>query len=206
MRRVPFASRCESGIVALRGLSPVHLQGRVASVLGLSVEVAGLSQLSVGDRIALQARGGVEVPAEIVGFRGRTVQAMPFGSVDGLGQGSVARASARSAPASLPVGDGWIGRVIDPLGRPLDGRGALTGGATRRPVRASPPDATRRARLGPRLDLGVRVLNTFAAVRGSASACSPGRAWGSPPCWQCWRAIRPATWPFSLSSGSGGGR
>jgi flagellum-specific ATP synthase len=62
------------------------------------------------------------------------------------------------------VSDGWIGRVIDPLGQPMDGRGRLPPGPAR-PVRAAPPPATRRARLGPRLDLGVRVLNAFTTCR-----------------------------------------
>ena len=67
--------------------------------------------------------------------------------------------------ATLPVGNGWIGRVIDPLGRPLDGKGALPRGRSAHPVRANPPDATRRARLGARIDLGVRALDLFATCR-----------------------------------------
>jgi flagellum-specific ATP synthase len=55
--------------------------------------------------------------------------------------------------------------VIDPLGRPLDGRGPLPPGPVARPVRAAAPNAARRARLGPRLDLGVRALNLFATCR-----------------------------------------
>ncbi len=66
-------------------------------------------------------------------------------------------ASRRATPGSA--------RVIDPAGQPLDGRGALPRGDQPRPVRANPPEATSRARLGPRLDLGVRVLNTFATCR-----------------------------------------
>jgi flagellum-specific ATP synthase len=55
--------------------------------------------------------------------------------------------------------------VIDPMGLPLDGLGALPPGTTSRPVRAGPPPANHRARLGPRLDLGVAVLNSFATCR-----------------------------------------
>ncbi|HTW28794.1 MAG TPA: FliI/YscN family ATPase, partial [Acetobacteraceae bacterium] len=65
----------------------------------------------------------------------------------------------------LAVSDRWLGRVIDPVGRPMDGRGPLPPGSEPRPVRAAPPDATTRARLGERLDLGVRVLNGFATCR-----------------------------------------
>jgi flagellum-specific ATP synthase len=55
--------------------------------------------------------------------------------------------------------------VLDPLGRPLDGHGALPPGAVPRPIRVAAPEATARARLGPRLDLGVRALNCFATCR-----------------------------------------
>jgi flagellum-specific ATP synthase len=64
----------------------------------------------------------------------------------------------------LHIGHGWLGRVVDPLGRPLDGKGVLPRGVKRQ-VRAGPPDAISRARLGPRLDLGVRALNLFTTCR-----------------------------------------
>jgi len=59
----------------------------------------------------------------------------------------------------------WLGRVIDPLGRPADGGPALPPGPMPMMLRAAPPSATRRARLGPPIDLGVRVLNCFATCR-----------------------------------------
>jgi flagellum-specific ATP synthase len=55
--------------------------------------------------------------------------------------------------------------VLDPLGRPLDGHGPLPSGSDARLVRGPPPDATQRARLGPRLDLSVRALNCFTTCR-----------------------------------------
>jgi flagellum-specific ATP synthase len=68
-------------------------------------------------------------------------------------------------PACLFVDESWLGRVIDPLGRPIDGKGLLRPGPLPRPVRAAPPEAGTRARLGPRLDLGVRALDAFATCR-----------------------------------------
>jgi len=170
MRQSPLAERAAIALATLHGLPTVRLEGCIAGVAGLAVEVGGLSHhLSVGDRIALMSRAGAAVPAEIVGFRGGLAQAMPFGPADGLGPGGTALAAlpAPGAPqgATLAVADGWIGRIIDPLGRPLDGRGPLPRGPQPLPVRAAPPLATRRARLGERLDLGVRVLNTFATCR-----------------------------------------
>ncbi len=153
----------------LTGVIPATLQGRVVNVAGLSVDVAGLAaQASIGDRLSLTARDGRSVLGEVVGFRGALARIMAFDSLDGVGPGGSAimpltpnlPRGARLAPC-----DGWLGRVIDPIGQPLDRRGVLPQGARARLVRASPPEATQRARLGPRLDLGVRVLNTFTTCR-----------------------------------------
>jgi flagellum-specific ATP synthase len=94
---------------------------------------------------------------------------MPFGALSGLGPGSAARFRPSTAGepngGTLSVSDDWLGRVLDPLGRPLDKRGPLPPGPLARRMHASPPEATQRARLGPRLDLGVRALNCFATCR-----------------------------------------
>ncbi len=163
----------------LHDIAPIRLEGRVTGLSGLVVDIDGLNgYVSVGDRLSLAARSGQEIPAEVVGFRQGRAQAMPFGALDGLGPGSAAilrgepaRASASDVAFSfggggtLAVADAWLGRVLDPLGRPLDGHGPLLAGPLGRRVRSAPPDATQRARLGPRLDLGVRALNSFATCR-----------------------------------------
>jgi flagellum-specific ATP synthase len=165
---VTLAERCDIARREIAAIPVATLNGRVTSVSGLAVEIAGFSHhLSVGDRLVLRGRGG-PIAAEIIGFRGAAAHAMTFGAADGLGPGSDAVAPIRpgmvAEAASLSVCDGWIGRVIDPLGQPIDGRGALPRGPARA-VRAAPPPATSRARLGPRLDLGVRVLNLFTTCR-----------------------------------------
>jgi flagellum-specific ATP synthase len=159
---------CAEALGAIQAIVPAHLEGRVTALSGLSVEVAGLSAfLALGDRIVLRGRSGDDITAEIVGFRNGAAQAMTYGSADGLGPGAIARAAigeGRSIGPMLAVSDQWVGRIIDPLGKPLDGRPLPRGGVSRS-VRATPPPATSRARLGPRLDLGVRVLNTFVTCR-----------------------------------------
>jgi flagellum-specific ATP synthase len=152
---------CRAG---LGELDSARLEGVLVGVSGLAVEVAGLTGVaSVGDRIALATRGGGGILAEIVGFRGGLAQALPFAAADGLGPGGKAIVLGRGG--SLAVDDAWLGRVIDPLGHPLDRRGRLPPGPIRRPVRAAAPAATRRARLGPRIELGIRALDLFATCR-----------------------------------------
>lgn len=148
----------------MRSLSPVQIQGRVAGIAGLMVDVDGLDGLvSIGDRLLLSGRSSRRIEAEIVGFRDGRAQAMPFATLDGIGPGHAAMVQTDSG--ALHVSDAWLGRVIDPLGHPADGRGALPAEGTARPIMAAPPPATDRARLGPRLDLGVRALNCFVTCR-----------------------------------------
>ena len=139
--------------------------GHISGCTSEGIEVAGLSPLlAIGDRIKLQDRALSTVTAEIVGFHGVSARAMPLGILAGLGPGAPALLTVPSTPPGLCVSDGWLGRVIDPLGAPLDGKGALPPGIPR-PVRAAPPPAATRARLGPRIGLGVRVLDFFTTCR-----------------------------------------
>nr|WP_294520006.1 FliI/YscN family ATPase [uncultured Rhodopila sp.] len=149
----------------LRRMETSRHAGTVTHLLGLRVDIAGLNgTAAIADRLVLEARDGRGIPAEVIGFSGDALQAMAFGPLDGLAHGARARL-VNQYSGMLDVAPSWLGRVIDPLGAPLDGNGILLGGPTLRPTRTAPPDATLRARLGPRIDLGVRALNCFATCR-----------------------------------------
>ncbi len=165
MKRGFLAGRLRACTGALRDIAAFAPEGRVVSVTGLAVDVEGLAGLlAVGDRLELSGRAGRPIPAEVVGFGPRAARAMPFEAVDGIGPGNLVRRCAGNG-GTFAVSNEWLGRVIDPLGRPVDGKGALPPGRTPRPIRAKPPEATGRTRLGPRLDLGVRALDCFATCR-----------------------------------------
>ncbi|MBN8897132.1 MAG: flagellum-specific ATP synthase FliI [Rhodospirillales bacterium] len=165
MIRTSFADRAAACATLLTDLPDHVVKGRITGVSGLVVDVAGLcGHTAMGDELHLPRRDGGEMPAEIVGFRGGLAQAMPFGDLHGVGPGHTVRVGRRHGTA-LPVSDAWCGRVVDPLGRPIDGRGALRPGRSLRTIRAAPPEATQRARLGEPLDLGIRALNCFATTR-----------------------------------------
>jgi flagellum-specific ATP synthase len=140
-------------------VSAVEAYGRVVGVNGLVAEVAGPVHLfGVGSRLSVDAAAG-SVLCEIVGFRDDRALVLAFGRLDGVRLGSRAALAPHEATAR-PSG-AWLGRVIDALGRPIDGRGPLPAAAHGRPLRASPPPAHARRRVGGPLDLGVRALNTF---------------------------------------------
>ena len=147
-------------------LTSTHVVGRVVGASGLAVDIDGLSaNVGIGDRIVLHTSRQERVISEVVGFRGGVCKVMAYAPAEGLGLGSEARVTLPAFPASLAVDDSWIGRVIDPLGSPLDGKGPLGRGPIARPVHAIPPEAITRARLGPRIDLGVIALNLFTTCR-----------------------------------------
>lgn len=144
-------------------IAEFRLYGRVTAVLGMMVEVGGVDRaLSIGDRLHLQARGGKRVSCEIVGFKDGRALAMPFGALDGIGIGSRAEIS-DAAPVIFPH-EGWLGRVVNAMGEPVDGKGPLGDGPLGCPIKTQPPAAHTRRRVGEKLDLGVRTINTFMSV------------------------------------------
>jgi flagellum-specific ATP synthase len=158
-----IAARMDAARSALRDLRPFEILGRVSGIAGLALELEGpTGHLSIGDRVWITPRRGPDIQAEAVGFHGGITRAMTFGTLDGIGPGATVRVG---EAAQLAVSDDWLGRVIDPLGRPLDGKGKLLAGERRVPVRRPPPNAALRARLGPRIDLGIKALNGFATCR-----------------------------------------
>ena len=137
-----------------------YFYGRVTAVQGLMVEVGGVQRaISVGGRCHLQARNGKVVICEIIGFRNDCALLMPFGSLDGVGIGSKAEL-ADAAPVIYPD-TAWLGRVVNAMGEPIDGGPPLPIGRVPYLLRNSPPPAHQRRRVGGKLDLGVRSLNTF---------------------------------------------
>ncbi|MBX7199767.1 MAG: flagellar protein export ATPase FliI [Rhodospirillaceae bacterium] len=139
---------------------PTHqVFGKVAGVQGLLIEVSGVHHLSVGDRCNVIARDGRVVVCEVVGFREGRALVMPFGPLEGIGLGCRAEV-AEAAPAIYP-NESWLGRVVNAMAKPVDGGGPLGAGAQAYPIKAPPPPAHTRKRVGGKLDLGVRALNTF---------------------------------------------
>jgi flagellum-specific ATP synthase len=144
----------------LTGLSPYRFFGRVTAIQGMLVEIGGVERhLTIGSRCLISASGTRVVPCEVVGFREGRALAMPLGTLDGIGLGCRAEV-AESQPSVFPT-TGWLGRVVNALGEPVDGKGPLPQGHIPALLRNSPPSAHQRQRLGGKMDLGVRAINSF---------------------------------------------
>ncbi|HEY2836684.1 MAG TPA: flagellar protein export ATPase FliI [Rhizomicrobium sp.] len=135
--------------------------GRVARIEGLGVEITGaVGAVTLGGQVRLSIGNGKKISCEVIGFRDGRALVMPLGPLEGIALG--ARADFEDKPASIYPSRSWLGRVLNGFGEPMDGRGPLPQGKIAYPLRASPPLATVRGRVGAKLDLGVRALNAFA--------------------------------------------
>lgn len=139
--------------------SALKYQGRVAQVVGLSIEAEGL-RLPLGEICHLYPErataGASRITAEVVGFRDDRLILMPFAETHGVRPGTAVFPSGRSF--AVPVGEELLGRVIDGLARPIDGKGPLNTSRTARISDSSPSPLGRQLIRTP-LATGVRALD-----------------------------------------------
>ena len=145
----------------IEGIPTLTRFGRVARIEGLAVEVTGAQgAVSLGGQCRITIGNNKKIPCEVVGFRDGRALVMPLGPLDGISLG--ARADFEDRPVSIYPSKAWLGRVVDGFGQPMDGKGPLPQGTAPYALKAPPPDAMRRGRVGRKLDLGIRALNAFA--------------------------------------------
>ncbi|HYG86941.1 MAG TPA: flagellar protein export ATPase FliI [Azospirillum sp.] len=138
-------------------------RGEVRTATGMTLEVDGLQRvLAVGDKCYAVTRGGERVLCETVGFRNGRSLLMAFDNIDGVTEGCTTVTD--DAAFTLRPGLGWLGRVVNALGQPVDGLGPLRNGEHCRPLRNAPPAACQRRRVGAKLDTGVRAIDAFVPV------------------------------------------
>jgi flagellum-specific ATP synthase len=140
---------------ALGDLDLFRPAGLVTRAVGLAVEAVGLAA-SIGDLCQIVQEDGTTLSVEVVGFRDDALLLMPLGELHGVRPGS--HVIHARQPARVPAGPGLLGRVLDALGNPIDGRGPLRDVAWRLPHTA-PPAALDRPRIGTIITTGVRALD-----------------------------------------------
>jgi len=146
----------------IRGTETIRPVGRVANLVGMVVEIAGLAA-PVGALCRIEVgRNRAPILCEAIGFRDDTLLVMPLGKAEGIAAGQPA--TLISTRLSVPVGDGLLGRIVDGLGRPLDGGPPLTG-APHAPLDGGRvPAALTRRRTGKILPTGLRAIDAVLTV------------------------------------------
>jgi type III secretion protein N (ATPase) len=137
----------------LRTVSPARATGRVRGVTGLSIR-AVLPGARIGDVVTVERRGG-PLLGEVVGFDEGSVVVMPLGETTGVGTDDLVEST--GAPLQVRVGEGLLGRVLDGLGRPLDGGPAPRGEPL--PVDRAPIPALARTLVEAPLATGIRAID-----------------------------------------------
>lgn len=141
---------------ALREQLRLRVDGRVCAVVGLTLE-GTCPGAAVGDLVELQPRGRTPLPAEVVGLRDGRVVLVPLGDPRGVAIGD--RLAHLNTSATIGCSDGLLGRVIDAMGHPIDGKGPIPGPIRHRPLYAAPPSPLQRARIDTCLPVGVRAID-----------------------------------------------
>ncbi len=141
----------------LRSARVTETRGRVVQLIGLVIESEG-PHAAVGDICRILSRDGTTTLAEVVGFRNHHLLLMPLGEVHGIHPGC--HVIATGAPLQVPVSDALKGRVIDALGKPLDGLPPIQ---SRESVKLNvpPPHPLRRERIRSVFRTGIKALDTF---------------------------------------------
>ena len=140
----------------LDSVSLYSYKGSVSKLLGLTVEVK-LPGLKIGDLCFIETYDGKQKPAEVQAFKGEVAQLSLLLDGEGIGQGSLVTSTGR--PIIIPVGDFLLGRLIDPMGNPLDGKPLDTTDAQWRPIEGPPPGPFERPIITEMFSTGVRAID-----------------------------------------------
>lgn len=144
----------------LQGIDPVRVNGKVTQVVGLTIESQG-PEVKLGEICHIYASQSEEpIAAEVVGFRDNKVLMMPLGELTAIGPGSDVVATGRSL--HVKVGPEILGRILDGLGRPL--QGSLPLGLASYPTSNMPPNPLLRPRIQEPLSVGVRAIDGLLTV------------------------------------------
>lgn len=142
----------------IRNMNSLRRKGKVSQVVGVVVESAGPA-MTIGDVCWILSRDGDRrILAEVVGLKGNRLLLMPFGQVTGISSESEVVASRE--PFSIDVGACLLGRILDGMGRPIDGKGSIHDGI-KHPIHANPPNPLKRARISEPLATGVKAIDSL---------------------------------------------
>jgi len=145
----------------VENLDPILCSGTVEQVRGYLVEARGPLAV-IGELCRIQVGSKAKYrPAEVVGLRGNHVQLMCYEDLEGIEVGT--RVIAEGEPLRVPVSEKLLGRVLNSLGKPIDGKGEILAEGFY-PIHRSPPPVLSRQPISEQIETGVRAIDGFVAV------------------------------------------
>ncbi len=143
---------------AVEQTEAIHVRGRVTEVTGLVIK-ATVPGVRIGEMCYIDVGGGERITCEVVGFRDEAVMLMPLGEPRGIGPDCEVIPTGK--PFSIKCGSGLLGRIVDGLGRPIDGGPPLEEipDLCEWAVERQAPDAMKRKRVTETLAMGVRAID-----------------------------------------------
>jgi flagellum-specific ATP synthase len=146
----------ETYVNLVRGTDPVRVNGKITQIIGLTIESQG-PDVRIGELCSIYpSQSQTPIQAEVVGIKENKVLLMPFGEVRSIGPGCDVVASGK--PMLVKAGSQLLGRILDGLGQPMDGK-PLPEGLTEVPTYAQPPNPLSRPRIYSPLEVGVRAID-----------------------------------------------
>lgn len=160
---------------ALESCDCLTLEGRITRVVGLIAEGQGLG-MSIGSLCLVETEDKQTIRAEVIGFKEDRVLLMPYGDTRGIRPGS--RVTYLDKSPRVDVGAAFLGRVVDGLGLPLDGKGPIHA-ARQYPLYGNPINPMRRRPIRERMDVGITAINGLVTLgRGQRVAIMSGSGVG----------------------------
>jgi len=146
----------ENYVKIIRSMDPVRVNGKITQIIGLTIESQG-PDVRIGEVCSIfPSHSETPIQAEVVGIKENKVLLMPLGEVQAIGPGCDVVASGK--PMMVKAGTQLLGRVLDGLGQPIDGK-PLPVGLEEVPIYAKPPNPLSRPRIQTPLSVGVRTID-----------------------------------------------
>jgi len=141
-------------------IDPISSEGKVIKVVGFVIESQGPSA-SLGELCYIYPSKNRCIRAEVVGFREQRLLLMPIEELQGISVGDIVKATGR--PLSINVGDSLLGRVVNGVGQPLDGKGPIEEGK-RVSIYHLPPSPLERREVTEPLGTGIRAIDGLLTI------------------------------------------
>lgn len=156
-----YITYLESLCTQVADIKPIKISGKVRSVKGIIIECEGINDfVSIGSRCKIRnLLKSSSIICEVVGFDNNIILIMPFEDTEGVGAGAEVEVYQHD---NIIIPDkSWLGRIINAFGEPIDNKGPLKLGKKPYQLKSIPPASQKRSRVGGKIDLGVKAIDTF---------------------------------------------